>query len=144
MILAVLTVTLTMGCSTSFNRQWNKAVAQPIPANGVEGPWMGEWISDVNQHHGKLRCVMTKEEEGKYKAYFHATFWKIFRYSYSTILNGEDLTNMTHFKGEKDLGWLAGGVYRYEGHATPTNFLSTYKSKYDHGTFEMIRPVAQQ
>ncbi len=34
----------------------------------------------------------------------------------------------------------SGGVYHYDGDATPTNFFSTYKSKYDHGTFQMTRP----
>jgi len=47
------------------------------------------------------------------------------------------------FQGDENLGWLAGGVYHYEGRVSPTNFHSTYRSKYDHGTFEMGRPQAE-
>ena len=42
--------------------------------------------------------------------------------------------------GEADLGKLAGGTYYYEGRITPTHFPSTYRSKYDHGSFELRRP----
>jgi len=31
-------------------------------------------------------------------------------------------------------------VYHYDGHADTTNFFATYTSKYDHGTFQMVRP----
>ena len=34
-----------------------------------------------------------------------------------------------------------GGVYYYEGRATATNMISTYRTKYDHGTFDMKRPM---
>ena len=43
------------------------------------------------------------------------------------------------FSGAEDLG-KAYGVYRYEGKATATNFYSTYKASFDHGTFQMTRP----
>ncbi len=48
--------------------------------------------------------------------------------------------NSLNFKGRADLGWCGGGIYQYQGHATPTNFFSTYRSDYDHGTFRMARP----
>ena len=44
------------------------------------------------------------------------------------------------FDGEANLGTMAGGSYYYEGRATTTNLVSTYRSKYDHGRFEMQRP----
>ena len=42
-----------------------------------------------------------------------------------------------HFRGEADLGWLAGGVYSYEGNSLRDDFYSEYHSEYDHGIFEM-------
>jgi len=45
-----------------------------------------------------------------------------------------------NFQGEADLGWWGGGVYSYDGQATPANFFSTYKSRYDRGSFRMTRP----
>ena len=46
----------------------------------------------------------------------------------------------TYHTGSFWLGFLAGGVYHYEGHADATNYFSTYSCKYDHGTFQMSRP----
>ena len=55
-------------------------------------------------------------------------------------LKVEGAPDSFHFSGEADLGYLAGGVYHYDGHADGTNFFSNYSSKYDHGTFQMTRP----
>jgi hypothetical protein len=41
--------------------------------------------------------------------------------------------------GEKDLGWFAGGVYRYEGRVAGDEFRATYTSPNDRGVFEMKR-----
>lgn len=43
------------------------------------------------------------------------------------------------FTGEANLGKLAGGVYKYAGAITGTNFQSTYESAYDQGQFRMTR-----
>ena len=45
------------------------------------------------------------------------------------------------FKGQEDLGLLAGGVYFYKGSADGERFTSTYESADDHGRFEMTRPT---
>ena len=131
---------LLTGCSTSFNREYKAALAQPIPANDISGPWEGKWLSDKNGHTGKLRAVLRQTGDNEYDAHFHATFWKIFRTSYRVPLNVEAEDGRTVLHGEQNLGRLSGGVYTYEGEATPSSFFSTYKSKYDHGTFEMKRP----
>ncbi len=64
----------------------------------------------------------------------------MFRFSYAVPLQFEQRDGVWQFTGEENLGKMAGGVYRYEGHVSPTNFFSTYQSKYDHGTFQMRRP----
>ena len=46
-------------------------------------------------------------------------------------------------RGSKDLGFLFGGIYRYEGRVTPVSFLATYDSSYDTGRFEMRRPARE-
>ncbi len=76
-----------------------------------------------------------------YDAHYHATFWKIFRSSYRVPLKVDRTAGRFTLSGESDLGLLSGGVYTYEGEATPESFFSTYKSKYDFGTFEMKRPT---
>jgi len=128
------------GCS-SFNREYKAALTQPMPANDISGPWEGRWLSDKNGHTGKLRAILRKSSDNEYNAYFHATFWKILRSSYQVPLKVNAENGRTTLSGEQNLGWLSGGVYTYQGEATPTSFFSTYKSKYDHGTFEMKRPA---
>jgi len=138
----IVAVLLLCGCC-SFNRAWNKAGrTPPPPADSIEGRWEGRWLSDVNGHTGRLRCVLTRggNNTNTYTAHFRATYWKIFRYSYKADFPFEPREGVWHFLGDKNLGWLAGGVYHYEGRVSPTNFYSTYRSKYDHGVFEMTRP----
>lgn len=130
---------LVCGCS-SFNREWKRAGKQPAPTNSITGRWDGHWLSDVNAHTGKLRCLITHQTNDLYAARFRATYMKILRFSYTVPLTVNASNDIWHFHGEEDLGALAGGVYRYVGNATTTNFHSTYDSKYDRGTFEMQRP----
>jgi len=106
----------------------------------MAGRWEGKWLSDVNGHTGKLRGLLSPESDDRYVARYRATYGKIFHFSYTVRLTVQPHFAGWEFDGEEDLGKMAGGVYYYEGRASPTNFLSTYKSKYDHGTFEMHRP----
>lgn len=131
---------LLCGCS-SFNRDWSSAVKQPIPANNLSGPWEGRWISDVNGHNDKLRCLITEKSSNAYEANFHATYKSVFHFGYTVPLQVQQKGSNFVFSGEADLGKMAGGVYTYQGAATATNFFSTYDSKYDHGKFEMHRPA---
>jgi hypothetical protein len=135
----LLYIPLLAGCS-SFNREWKTALNQPIPTHGLAGPWEGHWISDSNGHNDRLRCVITEQSPDKYTAKFHANYKKIFHFGYTVPLEVRQNGDNSEFSGEANLGKLAGGVYTYAGHATGTNFFSTYNSKYDHGKFEMSRP----
>jgi len=130
---------LVCGCS-SFNRQWKQAGQTPAPTNSITGRWEGRWLSDVNAHTGKLRCIITQQTNDLYAARFRATYLKILRFSYTVPLTVTASNDIWHFCGAEDLGATAGGVYRYVGSATATNFHSTFDSKYDRGTFEMQRP----
>ena len=129
---------LSCGCST-FNRAWHEAGCQPASTNSIEGRWEGRWISEVNGHNGKLRCLLSRYPNGDYAARFRATYLKVLRFSYTVTLKVDQRDDGWNFHGEENLGKLAGGIYRYSGQATQTNFHSTYDSKYDRGTFEMHR-----
>ncbi|MGZ8899888.1 MAG: hypothetical protein ACXW3Z_07315 [Limisphaerales bacterium] len=141
----ILTAALLLfsGCA-SFNQEYKTALSEPIPTTDISGPWEGRWLSDKNGHTGKLRAVLRETSENEYEAYFHSTFWKVFRASYRVPLKGEQRAGRTILSGESNLGWLSGGVYSYQGEATPESFFSTYKSKHDNGTFEMKRPKAPE
>ena len=128
------------GCST-FQSDWKSATAQPAPAVDMTGPWEGQWKSDVNGHEGRLRCLVSRNDDQTYEARFHAKYRRILGFKYTVNLSVEsDRDQQVVFEGEADLGWYAGGLYRYDGHADPTAFFSTYKSKADAGVFKMNRP----
>jgi hypothetical protein len=136
-VVAMAALAILSGCS-SFNREWRAAGKQP-PA-GLAGRWEGHWVSDANGHNDKLRCVITEKGTNDYSANFHATYKHVFHFSYTVPLTVQQQGSNYVFSGQADLGKLAGGMYTYNGAATPTNFFSTYDSKYDHGKFEMHRP----
>ncbi|MBI2946717.1 MAG: hypothetical protein HYY23_03665 [Verrucomicrobia bacterium] len=127
------------GCST-FHRDWKNAATQPAHTNEISGRWEGRWQSEANGHAGRLRCLITKLDGGQYSARFHANYYQILNFGYTVTLQAHPAADTFQFKGEADLGRLAGGKYTYEGQATPTNFFSTYRAARDHGTFRMTRP----
>jgi hypothetical protein len=138
--LAVLFVCLFTGCS-SFNKEWKAAGKSATPPRGIEGRWAGEWRSEKNSHHGALKAVITQTSPTTYRAHYRATYKKILHFSYVATLNGSRSNNVVTLEGQSDLGKLAGGIYTYKATATPTEFRSTYKSKYDHGHYELRRPA---
>src|SRR5438093_10371046 len=112
---AVFAAFLFSGCS-SFNRDWRRVTAQPVPSGTLEGPWQGNWQSDQTGHSGKLRCLITKTADDSYAARFYAKFLKVLSFRYTVSLKTEHQNNQFTFQGEADLGkW--GGFYHYEGHA---------------------------
>jgi len=69
---AIALAVLVCGCS-SFNREWKRAGKQPAPTDAITGRWDGHWLSDVNAHTGKLRCIITRQTNHLYAARFRAT-----------------------------------------------------------------------
>ena len=137
-ILLILLVSLC-GCST-FHRDWRRAAVPAPVENSIEGAWQGQWSSQANGHHGRLRCLLTLDHDSLYEARFRATYVGILHFSYTARFEMQPHAIGWEFNGEADLGKLAGGIYYYEGRATPTNLVSSYRSKYDHGAFELERP----
>ncbi len=140
-LLLTLVVLVTPGCGTLlYDRAWSRFELTG-KGGGMEGRWEGEWRSDRNGHSGKLRCMMTPQDEDAYLASFHSTFAWILFYRHETVFRmtaEEDGT--LFFAGSEDLGKLAGGVYLYEGTVTGNVFAATYEAENgDHGVFEMRR-----
>lgn len=140
-VLVLSLLGLGSGCS-SFHREWREAAkVSPTGDRPWEGRWLGTWQSDANGHHGGLKCVLTPGgEPGQYRASFRASYAKVIHFGYVAALTGSESNGVVRFSGSSDLGSVAGGVYRYDGHANATQFLSTYKSGGDHGTFTLKRP----
>lgn len=87
-----------------------------------------------------MRAVLERVSPTEYRARFHAKYRKVLGFKYETRFHGDVRDGVFVFNGEEDLGALAGGLYRYTGKISPTNFFSTYESKYDSGTFTLQRP----
>lgn len=121
------------GCRT-YNQQWEDAGKAPT-SGGFAGRWEGTWHSDQNGHSGKLRCITLQRNQSDYDAKFRATYQKVLRFSYTAPLQTRREGSRWFFAGQANLGWWAGGLYRYEGHANAQSFFSTYSNRYDHGTF---------
>lgn len=140
---AVLTFALLATGCCSFDRQWDDlqtcGFACPGPQAGPEGLWEGEWESCVNGHHGKLRAIIVRCGDSTYEARFHATFLGCIPYGSAVRLVASPSAEATHFQGQADLGWLAGGVYTYQGQADACRFFSTYCCEKDNGYFRMTR-----
>lgn len=122
-----------------FHRDWNNYRAVASPPKDIQGRWQGEWVSDVNGHHGRLKGIMVKLDPGRYEASFHATYSKVLRVCYSVNLSGREEDGRVILEGEADLGKLAGGVYHYTAEVTHWEFNCKYRCKYDHGKFHMNR-----
>jgi hypothetical protein len=132
-----------------FHEAWNSPHS-PAPGDPLTGRWQGEWHSDANGFHGPLRAVMTRADDWRWRAAFHATFGRVLKACYSTDLVIDRATDLVSgaadlsgqrctFKGTSDLGVFGGGVYEYAGDVTGDRFTSTFRSRTDRGTFRLRR-----
>lgn len=126
--------------ASDFKRHWNQD--DPPTDGDLPRRWEGQWISEDNNHHGALRCLLAQDSPTDYAAKFYAVYGGILRACYSVPLRGRKNDKTVILEGDADLGGLAGGVYHYAGEATERSFRCTYHCKYDHGTFEMF-PAAR-
>lgn len=127
------------GCIFTFERDWKAAHRCGIPCDQLAGLWEGTWRSDSNGHHGRLRAIITRCDDGRYHVRYHATFAAIIPYAYDTTHTVTATDGATHFHGEEDLGFLAGGYYCTDGQADGQTFCATYTADKDYGTFQMCR-----
>jgi hypothetical protein len=104
------------------------------------GRWSGTWTSEANGHHGSLRCLITRVSDHRVRARFRAIFAGFIPYEHSILLDGSDHNGLWRFEGEEDLGWFAGGEFRFNGEASNDRFFASYHTSSDHGTFELNRP----
>lgn len=130
---------LASGCCSGFTRDFREAQRYCPPQQGLEGVWEGTWLSHSNGHNGQLQAIITRCDDHHYHARFRATFMKCIPYESEALLHVSQQGDTFYFSGEEDLGWLAGGVYRYDGYANACNFHSNYCADRDHGIFTMRR-----
>jgi len=128
------------GCVSTFEDDWKAAAGFAV---GIEGRWEGTWTSDASGHHGGLRCLVTRRPDQGFEARYHATYqgWcGTVGFEYTVPISTESGAEGWKLHGNADLGWLAGGVYEYDGVATVTRFFCNYQASEDHGVFNLERP----
>jgi len=142
--LPALLLLVTTGC---YECRWSAAGKEAVPADSIAGRWQGTWQSNHNGHSGGLRCIISDITADQFKADFKASYGWLFTFTYTATMRVTAGSSRpasgpayVYFKGEEDLGWLAGGLYQYDGKVGPTLFFCNYKSGGDHGTFQMTRP----
>ncbi len=118
-----------------FRRRWQKYRAGGGVENLLKGRWLGSWVSEVNGHHGELKCLLIPNGPHSYCASFYATYAKRLRVCYDVVLHARVLEGKVRLEGEANLGKLGGGVYHYEGEATAKELNCTYRCKFDAGRF---------
>jgi hypothetical protein len=105
----------------------------------LTGTWSGGWHSQTTGHKGPLRADIRPTGNGNYTATFTGKFFKVIPFRYQMQLNviandGKQL----QLAGSKKLGPLM-GYYSYNATVTGGNFLATYRTKRDRGTFTLRR-----
>ena len=140
----ILSLIFLSACS-SFDHDWNRSESQANAAtDALIGRWAGTWRSEPTGHDGKLRCIITAATDSivnQYVARYHATWWDVLSGEFTVPLAVEKQDGEYRFRGEFDLGMLAGGVYRYEGHVRAVEMHVNYVSKGDHGVYQ-LRKIA--
>jgi hypothetical protein len=128
------------GCVSTFDDDWRAAGGF---AAGIEGRWEGTWKSDASGHEGGLRCLVTRRADQGFDARYHATYhdWcGTLGFEYTVPMTVERGADGWMLHGNADLGWLAGGVYEYDGLISAARFFCNYQSSEDHGVFTLERP----
>ncbi len=139
LVLGLSCCLLASGC-TAFRSEWKSAAKIPVPTDDIAGRWKGTWRSDVNGHHGGLRCIVTKLDASSYRFYYDASYKRILHGYYTITQTVARADHTFKLRGSAELPKIFGGHYDYEGTATATNLTSNYTAKADHGVFQMMRP----
>ena len=142
MCLLVLIGLGATGCS-SFESDWNAAAVTPDPTNDITGRWTGTWQNENNDHSGPMRAIITRIDDTHVRAQYRAVWADVIPFESEVVLTTERRGEAYHFSGESHLdSAVGGGLYLYEGHATQSEFFSTYDSESNDGTYTMERPGA--
>jgi hypothetical protein len=147
-VLSALAASLA-SCTLGFDRDYKRAVASADTTNrnGLAGAWEGKWTNKGGRgHEGNLWAIATPiggmgTSVECYKFRYKATWAKVFRGVFTTEHDArlKGSSGAYELGGEKDLGAL-GGLIRFTGTATPSEFNAKYDSKMNSGDFVLKRP----
>ncbi len=123
------------GCA-SWPPRWLSSVGSP-QKDPFTGDYEGTWASSRRASSGgRLQCRLQRVKTGHYHADFRA-FWHGLNGGYPVELKTREEGGCLYFEGEQKLPKIQGGIYRYSGMITGSEFNACYDSKYDTGEFKM-------
>ena len=135
---------LLASCASNYERDFQRASSVlAFPAPGPEGPWKGEWRSEVNGHHGPLWCMISEPagqprfHDFRYRAGWGALQFGDYTHRAATRRRAD---GSLAFSGSMDLPEAA-GRFDVEGRVTNRRFTARFRSERgDHGTMLLERP----
>jgi len=132
--LSMSVLILLGGCHSAHQRNHIDSIKDDI-----EGRWVGKWHCEQTGDSGKLRCHLTKQEDGRYQARFDGTYWGFLPFWYTIQMDISERDTIYYVQAKENLGWLGGGIYTYEGIINNTEFQISYTSIRHKGTFVLER-----
>ena len=148
LILAGVVLPSMTGCET-FHDRWKAAANQFNPATNkagrptMTGRWSGTWESTMEEDksHGTVRAIIQAdpEQEGVYHAEFQAIYASVLWGEYIIPFETTYKDGKLYLTSEADLGWLGGGVYKYDGIVDRRFFWLNYDAKTHKGRMVLER-----
>ncbi len=104
----------------------------------LAGQWRGNWKSCKSGHRGKLNAQFYRLDEMHVRAKFTGSFAKVIPFRYRPVLTiAHEEPGLMILEGNKKLP-LVGNFY-YTATVSATGFSATYRSRRDHGIWQMSR-----
>lgn len=139
-----LALCLSLGACAGpgFNTAWKKAATaqRSAPAPGITGAWEGSWLSAMNGHNGKLRCLVEPgTDKDTYRFRYHATWQGCLSGGFTSDTLVKPAAGGYTLTSHEDLGPF--GTFDQKGTAKGGTMKSHYTSSMgDHGSFTLKRP----
>lgn len=138
----LLLLCLLPSCVSRYERDFRKAAeGQAASPTKVTGPWIGEWRSEANGHHGPLWCMVSEAGSGQYDFRYRAGWGQLQFGDYTHRVNATPAGDGSlPFSGSLDLPGGV-GVHEVKGVLKPNSFDARFQSERgDRGTMILRRP----
>lgn len=128
---------LLLTMAAVLTAQGSLSAAEPcLCRTDLSGKWKGRWLSEKSNHQGRLRAKFVRRGD-QYRATFSGTFMRILPFRYAVKLQAFEQDGTVYLSGSKRLPMF--GVFHFDGQADDSHFHAFYRSRNDHGVFELSR-----